>query len=120
VWGPAGATCSVRGRHTFEARPGHHLAPAVLSSGGNIFERLGRSYTLVACTGDPRPIAAFRSAARALRIPLRVVVDTGDSFPAAYGSRYILVRPDQYVAWAGSQPAADVAGLLRRVAGHPG
>jgi 4-hydroxyisophthalate hydroxylase len=120
VWGPAGSTCSVRGRHTFEAQAGHHLAPAVLSSGRNIFERLGRSYTLVACAEDQRPITAFRTAAKALRIPLRVVIDTGDSSLPAYGSRYILVRPDQYVAWTGSERPADTAGLLRRVAGKPG
>ena len=120
VWGPVGSTCSVRGQHTFEAQPGHHLAPAVLSSGGNIFERLGRSYTLVAFTGDPGPVTAFRHAARGLRIPLRVVIDTGDSCRAAYGSRYILVRPDQYVAWTGNQQPTNTAGLLRRVAGLPG
>ncbi len=120
VWGPVGSTCSVRGQHTFEAQPGHHLAPAVLSSGGNIFERLGRSYTLVACTEDPGPVTAFRHAARALRIPVRVVIDTGDGSPAAYGSRYILVRPDQYVAWTGNQQPTNTAGLLRRVAGQPG
>jgi 4-hydroxyisophthalate hydroxylase len=119
VCGPPGSTCSVRGRHTFEAQPGHHLAPAVLSSGRNVFERLGGAYTLIAFSGDPRPIAAFRNAARASRIPLRVVIDTGDTSPTAYGSRYILVRPDQYVAWAGSQPPANVAGMLRRVAGQP-
>jgi 4-hydroxyisophthalate hydroxylase len=120
VCGPAGSTCSVRGDHTFEAQPGHHLAPAVLSSGSNVFERLGRCYTLVACTEDRRPVTAFRAAARALRIPLRVVTDTGDSCLAAYGSRYILVRPDQYVAWTAGQLPAKPAGLLRRVAGRPG
>jgi 4-hydroxyisophthalate hydroxylase len=120
VCGPPGSTCSVRGRHTFEAQAGHHLAPAVLSSGSNIFERLGRSYTLVAFTEDRRPVSAFRHAARALRMPLRVVMDTGDSSRTSYGTRYILVRPDQYVAWTGSQLPADAAGLLRRVAGKPG
>ncbi len=120
VCGPAGSACSVRGHHTFEAQAGHHLAPTVLSSGGNIFERLGRSYTLVAFTDDRRPVTAFRNAASALRIPLRVVIDTADGSRTAYGSRYILVRPDQYVAWTGSQLPANAAGLLRRVAGKPG
>jgi 4-hydroxyisophthalate hydroxylase len=120
VCGPAGSTCSVRGRHTFKAQAGHHLAPAVLSSGSNIFERLGRSYTLVACAEDQRAVTAFRDAARALRIPLQVVIDSGDNCRTAYGSRYILVRPDQYVSWTGSQLPANAAGLLRRVAGKPG
>jgi 4-hydroxyisophthalate hydroxylase len=118
VCGPAGSTCSVRGQHALAARAGHHLAPALLSSGSNIFERLGGSFTLVAFTADQQPVTPFRNAARALRIPLRVVADPGDTPHAAYGSRYILVRPDQYVAWTGRELPPDAAGLLRRVAGR--
>jgi 4-hydroxyisophthalate hydroxylase len=117
VWGPAGGSCGVRGHHTFEARSGHHLAPATLSSGQNVFELLGGSCTLVAFTEDQVPVTAFQGAALALQIPLRVVVDASDACRAAYGSRYILVRPDQYIAWAGNELPADSTALLRRVAG---
>lgn len=117
VWGVAGSTSGVHGHHTFEARPGHHLAPALLSSGRNIFEQLGGSSTLVAFSRDRAPVMAFRDAALALRMPLRVVVDTSDECRIAYGSRYILIRPDQYVAWTGSQLPTNAAALLRRVAG---
>jgi 4-hydroxyisophthalate hydroxylase len=118
VWGPAGSICGVHGQHTFEARPGHHLAPALLSSGSNVFEQLGRSHTLVAFTDHERPVADFQDAARALGIPLRVVVDTLDGGRTAYASRYILVRPDQFVAWAGNEMPANADALLRRVAGR--
>jgi 4-hydroxyisophthalate hydroxylase len=117
VWGPAGSRCGVHGHHTFEARAGHHLAPAPLSSGGNVFEQLGRGYTLIALTGDRRPVAAFQTAATALGIPLRVIVDTFAEQRAAYGRRFILVRPDQHAAWTGDDPPADPATLLRRVVG---
>jgi hypothetical protein len=33
--------CSAKGSHRFEARAGHHLAPATLASGDNVFEVLG-------------------------------------------------------------------------------
>jgi 4-hydroxyisophthalate hydroxylase len=118
VWGPAGSTCSVRGHHAFEARAGHHLSPALLSSGRNVFEELGRDYTLIALTPDHAPVAAFQDAAHAMAMPLDVLVDTLDGGSTAYGCRYILVRPDQHVAWAGNQPPADPAELLRRVAGR--
>jgi 4-hydroxyisophthalate hydroxylase len=118
VCGPAGSACGVHGRHTFEARAGHHLAPTLLSSGSNIFEQLERSHTLVAFTDDQRPVMAFQDAACALRIPLRVVLDTLDEASAAYGSRYILVRPDQYVAWTGDQLPANADALLQRVTGR--
>ncbi len=117
VWGPAGSACGVHGQHTFRARPGHHLAPVLLSSGRNVFEQLGPGYTLIALTGDPRPAAAFQAAARTLRIPLRVLADTFAGPRTAYGSRFILVRPDQYVAWTGDDLPADPAVVLRRVVG---
>jgi 4-hydroxyisophthalate hydroxylase len=120
VWGPPGAVCSVHGRHTFEARAGHHLAPAPLSRGGNVFQELGRGYTLVALTGDRRPGAAFQAAAAGLGMPLRVLTDTFGEQRAAYKRRFILVRPDQYVAWTGDDPPADPSVLLRRVAGDLG
>jgi 2-polyprenyl-6-methoxyphenol hydroxylase-like FAD-dependent oxidoreductase len=117
VCGPAGSTCGVRGQHALEARPGHHLSPALLSSGRNVFTELGRDYTLIALTQDLAPVAAFRDAAQAMLMPLHVIADTFDGGRTAYGCRYILVRPDQHVAWAGDKPPADPAGLLRRVAG---
>jgi 4-hydroxyisophthalate hydroxylase len=118
VWGPAGSTCSVRGHHAVEARAGHHLSPALLSSGRNVFEELGRDYTLIALTQDLARVAALEDAAHAMLMPLHVLVDTLDGGRAAYGCRYILVRPDQHVAWAGNQLPADPAELLRRVAGR--
>lgn len=117
VWGPAGAVCGVRGEHSFEARAGHHLAPAPLSRGRDVFEELGGGYTLIALTGDGGPAAAFQAAASRAGMPLRVVTDTFAGRRAAYKHRLILVRPDQYVAWTGDDVPADATGLLRRVAG---
>lgn len=117
VLGPAGSACGVHGQHALAARAGHHLSPALLSSGRNVVESLGRNYTLIALTGEAAPPASFRAAADAISMPLDVVTDNLAGGRAAYGCRYILVRPDQHVAWAGDQPPADPAGLLRRVAG---
>jgi 2-polyprenyl-6-methoxyphenol hydroxylase-like FAD-dependent oxidoreductase len=117
VWGPPGAVCGVRGHHSFEARAGHHLAPVVLSSGANIFERLAGGFTLIALGGDQAPAAEFQAAATDLGMPLQVIADTRDGQRAAYGQRLILVRPDQYVAWTGHDPPADAAAVLRRAIG---
>jgi 4-hydroxyisophthalate hydroxylase len=117
VWGPPGSVCGVRGRHTFEARAGHHLAPVVLSSGVSIFERLAGGFTLIVLGGDQGPAAAFQAAATDLGVPLHIIADTLDRQRAAYGQRLILVRPDQHVAWTGNHPAADAAAVLRRAVG---
>jgi 4-hydroxyisophthalate hydroxylase len=121
VWGPAGSACSVRGRHAFEARAGHHLAPAALSSGRNVFDELRfATFTLIALAGDQEPAARVQAAAKALRIPLRVIADTSGEARAAYRRRFILVRPDQHVAWAADDLPADPASLLRRAIGLRG
>jgi 2-polyprenyl-6-methoxyphenol hydroxylase-like FAD-dependent oxidoreductase len=120
VWGPADSACGVHGQHTFEARAGHHLAPVPLSSSRNIFQELGPGYTLLALTGERRAGAAFQAAAAKLRMPLRVLTDSLEERRAAYKRRFILVRPDQYVAWTGDDAPADPADLLRRVVGDLG
>jgi 4-hydroxyisophthalate hydroxylase len=120
VWGAQGSACGVHGNHTFEARAGHHLAPVPLSTGRNIFEELGTDFTLIALTADRGAAAAFEAAAKDLRVPLRVVTDTFDGRRTAYKRRFILVRPDQYVAWTGDVPPANTTSLLRRVVGDLG
>jgi len=117
VWGPPDSATSVQGYHTFEARAGHHLAPALMSSSRDVFEELGRGYTLLALGEEQQTAAAFEAAARGLGVPLRVLTDTFDGPRAAYKRRYILVRPDQFIAWTGDEPPADASSILRRVIG---
>jgi hypothetical protein len=96
----------------------------VLSSGASIFERLTDGFTLVVLGGGQEPAAAcqaaataFQAAATALGMPLQVITDTLDGPRAAYRQRFILVRPDQHVAWTGNDPPLDAAAVLRRVSG---
>jgi hypothetical protein len=115
--GPPGAACSIHGEHSFAARAGHHLTPQPLSSGRDVFEELGSGYTLLALGAGGADVARFEDAASSLRLPLKVLRDSFEAERKAYESRLILVRPDQYVVWAGDEAPADVAGMLRRAAG---
>ncbi|GHC76391.1 monooxygenase [Pseudorhodoferax aquiterrae] len=119
VPGTQGEGGSAVGAHRFEARAGHHLAPAALSAGGNVYDRLGPDFTLLAF-GVPAPqVQAFVQAAQGLGLPLRVVEDTRADERARYAAGLVLVRPDQFVAWAGESVAPDAAaGLLRQAAGR--
>jgi 2-polyprenyl-6-methoxyphenol hydroxylase-like FAD-dependent oxidoreductase len=96
-------TCSSVGSHRFEARPGHHLAPATLASGRNVFEALGPGYTLLAFGASQEAVHAFQQAADALSVPLAIVADPGRGEAARYDAGLVLVRPDQFVAWVGGQ-----------------
>ncbi len=118
VVGPAGGSPGIQGAYTFAARAGHHLAPRRLSDGHNVYEVLGEGFTLLAFGVEETAVAPLRAAARALGVPLQVVMDRRDGEVQAYEARLVLVRPDQYVAWAGEAPPPDADALLRRVVGR--
>lgn len=117
VFGPSGGVSDVRGEHTFAALPGHHLAPRELSSGRNAFEELGGGFTLLAFDRTDRQIEAFTAAAAKREIPLTVVRDSYADDRTAYGSRLVLVRPDQFVAWVGNEPPTNPDKVLAKVTG---
>ena len=102
VWpgGAAGLVSSAKGEHRFEARAGHHIAPAVLACGRNVYEAFGPGYTLLAFGAAPEAVQAFRDAAAALGLPIEVVQEQPTADAARYDARLVLVRPDQFVAWS--------------------
>jgi 4-hydroxyisophthalate hydroxylase len=118
VWGPPGGKCSAHGTHSFTAQAGHHLAPQTLSSGRNVFEELGAGFALLAFDAPASAVPAFEAAARSLTIPLKVIRDSYAGGREAYGSRLMLVRPDQYVVWTGDSAPDDLPRLLARVVGR--
>ena len=117
VLGPPGAACSAHGKHTFEVIAGHHLPPQKLSSGRNVYEELGSAFTLIALDADTAAIADFEAAASELKVPLKVVRDSIGGGREAYKASYILVRPDQYVAWVGNVPPMPPRDILVRATG---
>src|SRR5580704_3300742 len=113
VFGPRNGASSAHGSHTFKARAGHHLPPQILSSGRNVFEELGRDFTLLALDVDDGVIAAFEQAAGAVKVPLRIVRDTFADKRTAYEAKLMLVRPDRYVAWVADAAPRDAAAIVR-------
>ena len=118
VLGPQGAVSGAHGEHMFIARPGHHLTPQPLSGGKNVFEMLERGFNLLAFGAADADVARMKEAARTLSIPLNVISDTYANEREAYEARLIIVRPDQFVAWAGNEAPADAQALFARVSGQ--
>ena len=116
VMGAPGAKTGIFAEATFAARPGHHLVPRTLSSGRNIYEELGRDFTLLALDAD-EAAGKVEAAARSLNIPLKIVRDTATDGREAYESKLVLIRPDQFIVWAGDEAPSDTAGMLKKVAG---
>ncbi|RYZ08522.1 MAG: monooxygenase [Comamonadaceae bacterium] len=118
VW-PESATpgpSSAKGSHRFEARAGHHLAPALLADGTNVYETLGPGFTLLAIDADPGAARAVREAAEAEGLPLAVVEAPAQGEVQRYAAHWVLVRPDHFVAWTG-QDAAIAHDAVMRVLG---
>lgn len=118
VIGPAGGVTTAHGEHRIEARAGHHLAPRPLSSGRNVYEELGKGFTLLAFGAPAGSAQAIADAARSLNVPFKLIEDSYDGGREAYGHCLVLVRPDQFVAWVGDAAPVDAADLMRRVVGR--
>jgi 2-polyprenyl-6-methoxyphenol hydroxylase-like FAD-dependent oxidoreductase len=118
VIGPPGGRTSAHGEHVFRARAGHHLVPQRLSSGRNVFEELGRGFTLLAFDAEESAVAAFQRAAGSLNIPLKIVRDSYAEDRTKYETRLILVRPDQFIAWVGNSVPKDATAIMRKVVGR--
>ncbi len=113
-------TSSAKGSHQFKARAGHHLAPAQLASGENVFKVLGAGYTLLAFGTDDANRQVLVDAAQAAGVPLSVVHQAHGSEADRYEASWVLVRPDQFIAWVGESPqvnAKQAQALFQRIRG---
>jgi 4-hydroxyisophthalate hydroxylase len=118
VHGPAGGETGIHSAYSHAARPGHHLSPAVLSDGSNVYEHLGGDLTLLAFGVNDGIASAFQDRAAALNIPFNVVRDSFTDTRARLESPLVLVRPDQYVVWTGHEPPGDVDDVLLKIVGR--
>jgi hypothetical protein len=83
--------------YTPEAAPGARLPHAWLPDGASLYDRLGAGFTLLGPVGPGDPaVAALADRARQRGIPLAVLQAPPD-YP--WGREFLLVRPDQHVAW---------------------
>lgn len=101
VEGAAGAETSAIGIHDFTARPGHHLPPLAMNDGFTTTDHLSDTFTLLDFGGPEGNGNALKSAAGRAGVPLTVVEFSRTSVDGDYGHRFVLLRPDGYVAWAG-------------------
>ena len=109
---PSGAARDVS-TYIPDAAPGARLPHMWLADGASLYDRLGAGFTLLgpAGPGDPA-VAALQDRARHRGIPLKVL-----GVPPGYpwGQEFLLVRPDQHIAWRARDAAQIDLGL---VTGH--
>ena len=89
--------------YTPDASPGARLPHHWLPDGSSLYDRLGAGLTLIGPARDGAPgVAALAGQARRRGIPL-AVVQAPPSYP--WGQEYLLVRPDQHIAWRAGDAA---------------
>ncbi|MFK0172191.1 FAD-dependent oxidoreductase [Streptomyces sp. NPDC090306] len=115
-----------------DPRPGHRAPDGVVDPYGlTLHDRIGSAFALLVLAGGPEDRAVhgepnppsvegeFAHEAVARGLPLTVVHLADPAARAVYGTPYVLVRPDQHVAWRGTGlPSGGAAEVLDKVLGH--
>lgn len=98
-------------------RPGHRAPHVWLADGSSLYDRFGSSFTLLrlghAARGPAPDLAGLQAqdylADRAIE---------SDEARDLYAADYVLVRPDQHIAWRGNELGDELAHALKKSLGH--
>ncbi len=104
------------------ARPGSRAPHVWLGPGRSTLDFFGRGFVLLRLGAGVASGQAFADAARARRVPLRIVSLEDPAVRECYERQLVLVRPDGHVAWRGdAEPgnALDVIDVVRGAAPLP-
>ena len=116
---PAAGDDTETARYTASTQPGRRAPHAWLRDGVSTLDHFGRAYVLVDTVGTPDARREALLAAAVQRgVPLQTVCWSQNNLPRLYERRYVLVRPDDTVAWRGDSLPDDVAPLLSTITGH--
>ena len=97
--------------------------PARLDS---LYDQFGEGFTLLALGPDDvdrqglaaecsAQAAGLRLAAEQAGIPLHLLVLNHSRLCSLYGARFVLIRPDQHVAWRGEHLPQDIVGAMNEI-----
>ena len=99
------------------AHPGCLAPHAWLGDGASLYDHFGLGYTLLLLDDSAAVLAQeIEGAASDAGVPLARLDLRGTKLDALYAVPLALIRPDQFVAWRGSD--ADAAALVRKISGH--
>jgi len=104
-------------RYVHTANPGGRPPHVWLDDGRSLFDLFHKEWTLLVLGEQETPHARFESAARDRSIDLKVVRLPAGSIRDLYEAPLALIRPDQIVAWRGSN-ADDADAVLAKVTGQ--
>lgn len=98
------------------AAPGARLPHHWLAPWHSLYDELGKGMTLLEI-GAPPTARAWKVEAERRGTPLRSFRLNRPDLRHVYGADYLLIRPDQHVAWRGNCAPNDIPRVLDRVRG---
>jgi 2-polyprenyl-6-methoxyphenol hydroxylase-like FAD-dependent oxidoreductase len=104
--------------YTPTACPGGRPPHAWLEDGRSLFDLFGADWTLLALGGEPPDTTPFEAAAQQRGLDLRVVRLPHQRLLELYEAPLALIRPDQIVAWRGSNSMRAGAALDQATGRH--
>jgi 2-polyprenyl-6-methoxyphenol hydroxylase-like FAD-dependent oxidoreductase len=111
--GPAGVTgpfvIADTTTYTPSAESGARLPHAWLANGSSLYDHLGRGFTLLSPPGQAGRADRLLDAAGERGIPL-TMLDAPADYP--WRDEFLLVRPDQHIAWRTTDPAGIDVGKV--------
>ncbi|MDI1237017.1 MAG: FAD-dependent oxidoreductase [Polaromonas sp.] len=105
------------GNYQPSASPGGRAPHAWLEDGRSLYDSFNFEWTLLALGPDAPDTRAFVDAAAALGLDLKVVQQPSEALLALYEAPLALIRPDQIVAWRGSD-GRQALQVLKQATGH--
>jgi len=109
VFGDEHSSPSASGAHVFKAQAGHHLAPKTLANGSNIYEQLGNNFTFFDFSADGVKARKVRELVAERNLSVSTIHLYDSDAANFYESTCLLIRPDHYVSWVGTEHA-DLTG----------
>jgi 2-polyprenyl-6-methoxyphenol hydroxylase-like FAD-dependent oxidoreductase len=101
------------GHYEDDPRPGHRAPDGFVDPyGGTLYDRIGNHLTLLVLTTNRSVEQNFTAEAVARSLPFTVAHLTDPAVRSLFGADHVLVRPDQHVAWRGSQLPDGGAGAV--------
>ena len=105
-------------RYTPTTWSGARLPSAFRSDGRAVFDLLARTgFSLLAVNATPAEAASFQRAADAAGLPLQVLHLNESHLARLYEKRFVLVRPDQHVAWRGDEVPQACEPIINTIRG---
>ncbi|GLY43167.1 monooxygenase [Amycolatopsis sp. NBRC 101858] len=114
--GPAPASTGTEYRPS--GAPGNRLPHQWLSRNRSLQDELGPGFTLLEIAAPPAP--EWEPAAATAGVPLTRYRLNRPDLHGLYAARYVLVRPDGYIAWRGEASPGDPRAVLDHARGQHG